>query len=431
MSTISQVQAREVLDSRGNPTVEVDVVLSNGARGRASVPSGASTGANEAVELRDGEATRFRGLGVGKAVANVRRLIAPKVIGQSALKQADVDRLLIETDGTTNKSRLGANAMLGVSLALSRAVAQSEGKPLYKWLARERPVTLPVPMINIINGGRHAEDSTDIQEFMVVPVGFDTFRRALQAGVEIYFSLRDILRGRRLGSTVGDEGGFAPPLPSNHDALELVLAAIEAAGYTPGSECFIALDSAASEFMTDSGDYTLKRDNVTMSPSQMVDVYEGWIDQYPIISIEDGMGEEEWESWRTMTERLKSRVQIVGDDLFTTNTGRIKRGIDLDVSNAVLVKPNQVGTLTETIEAVDMATEVGWGTVISHRSGETEDSIIADLAVGMAAGQIKAGAPARGERTAKYNRLLRIEEMLGDEADFVGRRVYEGFLNHR
>ena len=286
-------------------------------------------------------------------------------------------------------------------------------------------------MINIINGGRHAEDSTDIQEFMVVPVGFDTFKRALQAGVEIYFSLRDILRGRRLGSTVGDEGGFAPLLPSNHDALELVLAAIEAAGYTPGSECFIALDSAASEFMTIAGTTPSRGTTSQCHRLRWSTSTRAGIDQYPIISIEDGMGEEEWESWRMMTERLRSRVQIVGDDLFTTNTGRIKRGIDLDVSNAVLVKPNQVGTLTETIEAVDMATAVGWGTVISHRSGETEDSIIADLAVGMAAGQIKAGAPARGERTAKYNQLLRIEEMLGDEADFVGRRVYEGFLNHR
>ena len=431
MSAISQVQAREVLDSRGNPTVEVDVALSDGATGRASVPSGASTGANEAVELRDGESTRFRGMGVGRAVSNVRRLIAPRVIGHSAFQQEELDALLIEADGTTNKSRLGANATLGVSLAVCRAAAQSQGKPLYDYLARERPVTLPAPMINIINGGRHAENSTDIQEFMVVPVGFDTFRRAIQAGVEIYFSLRDILRGRKLGSTVGDEGGFAPPLPTNHDALELVLAAIEAAGYNPGSECFIALDSAASELMTDSGDYALQRDDVTMSPSQLVDVYEGWTREYPIISIEDGMGEEEWDSWRTMTERLRSRVQIVGDDLFTTNTERIQRGIDLGVSNAVLVKPNQVGTLTETIRAVDLATGAGWGTVISHRSGETEDAIIADLAVGMAAGQIKAGAPARGERTAKYNRLLRIEEMLGDRAHFVGRRVYETFINHR
>ena len=428
MSTISLVQAREVLDSRGNPTVEVDVVLADGARGRASVPSGASTGANEAVELRDGEATRFRGLGVSKAVANVRRLIAPQIIGQSAMRQADIDRLLIDLDGTTNKSRLGANAMLAVSLAVSRSAAQSSGQPLFRYLAGESPVSLPVPMINIINGGRHAENSTDIQEFMVVPAGFDTFKEAIQAGVEVYFSLRDILRGRRLGSTVGDEGGFAPPVPSNHDAVELVLGAIEAAGYTPGEECFIALDSAASEFMNDSGDYTLQRDGATMSPSELVDVYEEWTNRYPVISIEDGMGEEEWDSWQMMSDRLRSRVQIIGDDLFTTNTGRIKKGIEMDVGNAVLVKPNQVGTLTETIEAVEMATEVGWGTVISHRSGETEDSIIADLAVGTAAGQIKAGAPARGERTAKYNRLLRIEEMLGDEAEFVGRKVYERYL---
>ena len=431
MSTISQIQAREILDSRGNPTVEVDVVLSDGARGRTSVPSGASTGSNEAVELRDGERDRFQGLGVLQAIENVRGQIAPEVIGRHATDQEGLDRLLIDLDGTPNKSRLGANALLGVSVAVARAAAQSEGKPLYAYLAQGRPASLPVPMINIINGGRHAENSTDIQEFMVVPAGFDTFRRALQAGVEVYFALRKLLQSRNLGTTVGDEGGFAPPLSSNHEAVELVLAAIERAGYAPGEECFIALDSAASEFSTANGEYDLQRENVVMSSDQLIDMYERWTKQYPIISIEDGMAEGDWEAWRTMTARLGATTQTVGDDLYTTNTGRIREGIELGASNAVLIKLNQVGTLTETLDAVQVAKEANWGTVISHRSGETEDTTIADLAVGTSAGQIKCGAPARGERTAKYNRLLRIEEMLGDDAVFVGRQVYEKYVKHR
>jgi len=431
MSTISQVHAREVLDSRANPTVEVEVVLSDGARGQTSVPSGASTGANEAVELRDGEPDRFQGRGVLKAIENVRSQIAPELIGRHAFDQEGIDRVLIDLDGTSNKSRLGANALLGVSVAVARAAAQSDGKPLYAHLAQGRPVSLPVPMINIVNGGRHAENSTDIQEFMVVPAGFDTFRRALQAGVEVYYALRDLLRSRELSTTVGDEGGFAPSLPSNHEAVELVLAAIEKAGYVPGEECLIALDSAASEFFRDNGEYDLRREDVLMSSSQLIDMYKRWTGQYPIISIEDGIAEAEWEAWRTMTRRIGLTTQIVGDDLYTTNPTRIREGIELGASNAVLIKLNQVGTLTETLEAVRITKEATWGTVISHRSGETEDSTIADLAVATSAGQIKTGAPARGERTAKYNRLLRIEEALGANASFVGRQVYEQYLKHR
>ena len=431
MSTISQVHAREVLDSRANPTVEVEIVLSDGARGQTSVPSGASTGANEAVELRDGEPDRYQGRGVLKAVENVRGQIAPELIGRDASYQEGIDRMLIDLDGTPNKSRLGANAMLGVSVAVARAAAQSDGKPLYAYLAKGGPMSLPVPMINIVNGGRHAENSTDIQEFMVVPAGFDTFRRALQAGVEVYYALRDLLRSRELSTTVGDEGGFAPTLSSNSEAVELVLAAIEKAGYVPGEECLIALDSAASEFLTDNGEYDLRREDVVMSSGQLIDMYERWTKQYPIISIEDGMAEAEWEAGRTMTGRIGLTTQIVGDDLYTTNPTRIKEGIELGASNAVLIKLNQVGTLTETLEAVRITKEASWGTVISHRSGETEDSTIADLAVATSAGQIKTGAPARGERTAKYNQLLRIEEALGADASFAGRQVYEQYLKHR
>jgi enolase len=431
MSTVSRVHAREVLDSRANPTVEVEVVLSDGARGQTSVPSGASTGANEAVELRDGDADRFEGRGVLKAVENVRVQIAPELIGRDASDQEGIDRMLIDLDGTPNKSQLGANAMLGVSVAVARAAAQSDGKPLYAYLAQGGAMSLPVPMINIVNGGRHAENSTDIQEFMVVPAGFDTFRRALQAGVEVYYALRDLLRSRELSTTVGDEGGFAPTLSSNSEAVELVLAAIEKAGYVPGEECLIALDSAASEFLTDNGEYDLRREDVVMSSGQLIDMYEHWTKQYPIISIEDGMAEAEWEAWRAMTERIGLTTQIVGDDLYTTNPARIREGIELGASNAVLIKLNQVGTLTETLEAVRITKEASWGTVISHRSGETEDSTIADLAVATSAGQIKTGAPARGERTAKYNQLLRIEEALGADASFAGRQVYEQYLTHR
>ena len=430
MSAISRVSARQVLDSRGNPTVEVDVVLSGGASGRAAVPSGASTGASEALELRDGDPSRFNGLGVLEAVENVRRRIAPELLGRSALDQQAVDGLLIELDGTPNKGALGANAILGVSMAVADAAARSVGRPLYEYLGRGNGLTLPVPMFNIINGGRHAENSTDFQEFMAVPAGFATFSEALRAGVEVYHALGDLLRSSigAAGSRVGDEGGYAASLPSNRDAAELVLTAIEKAGYIPGTECFIALDVAASELLGEDGSYSLASEGGFVSSEELIGMYEGWVGEYPIISIEDGVGADDWDSWHVMTRRLGDRVQLVGDDLYTTSTSRIRRGIEGKASNAVLIKPNQIGTITETLEAVSVAKEAGWGTVISHRSGETEDTFIADLAVGLAAGQIKAGAPARGERTAKYNRLLRIEEELGEAAVFAGRSVYERFL---
>ena len=424
MSSIASIRAREILDSRGNPTVEVDVELADGSRGRAAVPSGASSGAFEAVELRDGDPRRFRGLGVTRAVENVERRIAPAVAGLSADDQSAVDRVLIEVDGTPNKEALGANAILGVSLAVARAAAASSGQPLYQYLAGDAPVTLPAPMFNIINGGRHADDSTDFQEFMVVAAGFDRFSDALRAGVETYHALGDILRGRRAATGLGDEGGFAPPLTTNEEAVGLALTAIEEAGYVPGEHCFLAMDVAASELVLDDGRYALLREGAILEPGQLLDQYERWTRQYPIISIEDGLAEEDWPHWQSLTERLGASLQIVGDDLFVTNTDRLRRGIETASANAVLVKLNQVGTVSETLDAVRMAKEKGWGTVISHRSGETGDDSIADLAVGTAAGQIKAGAPARGERTAKYNRLLRIEEELGDRAEFAGLDAY-------
>ena len=428
MSTITCVKAREVLDSRGNPTIEVDVVLSDGTMGRASVPSGASTGTNEALELRDGDQSRYGGLGVLKAIENVNERIAPAVVGRSALDQAAIDNLLIELDGTPQKSSLGGNAMLGVSVAVAHAAAASERIPLYRRLGRENGLTLPVPMFNILNGGRHAEGSTDLQEFMVVPAGLDTFRRAVQAGVEVYHALRRILGERGLTTTVGDEGGFAPTVPSNREALEFVLQAIERAGYRPGDQCFIALDVAASELVLDDGRYSLKREQRVLSAQQLIEMYEQWVRDYPIVSIEDGMAEDDWAGWVAMTGRLSQKVQLVGDDLYTTNPRLIQQGIERKASNAVLVKLNQIGTVTETLEAVSMAKRAGWGTVISHRSGETGDTTVADLAVGTDAGQIKAGAPARGERTAKYNRLLRIEEEMQGTVEYVGRSVYEAFL---
>ena len=424
MSRIDSIRAREILDSRGNPTVEVDVELADGSVGRAAVPSGASSGAFEAVELRDGDPERFRGLGVMRAVDNVLRRIAPAVTGLSADDQHAVDRVLIEVDGTPNKGGLGANAVLGVSLAVARAAAASRGQPLYEYLAGDGPVTLPTPMFNIINGGRHADDSTDFQEFMVVTAGFDRFSDALRAGVETYHALGDMLRARRAATGLGDEGGFAPPLTTNEEAVELALMAIEEAGYVPGEHCFLAMDVAASELVLDDGRYALLREGAILDPGQLLDRYEEWTRQYPVISIEDGLAEEDWPHWQNLTGRLGGSIQIVGDDLFVTNTDRLRRGIETDAANAVLVKLNQIGTVSETLDAVRMAKERGWGTVISHRSGETGDDSIADLAVGTAAGQIKAGAPARGERTAKYNRLLRIEEELGDGAEFAGIDAY-------
>ncbi len=413
MTTISDVKAREVLDSRGNPTVEVDVALSDGTVGSALVPSGASTGANEALELRDGDADRFRGRGVLAPIENIENQIRPAVIGLSALDQGALDDLLIELDGTPNKSKLGANAILGVSMAAARAAAQSAGKPLYEHLGGNDAVTLPVPMLNIINGGAHAAGSTDFQEFMVVPAGFDTFRESLRAGVEIYHALADILGERGMSTSVGDEGGFAPPLQGNEDAVVLVMQAIESAGYRPGEQCFIALDVAASELSKE--DYPA---------GNLISVYEDWVGRYPIVSIEDGIGEDDWNDWQTLTGAIGGSIQLVGDDLFTTNTELIRKGMDMNAGNAVLIKLNQIGTVTETLNAVRMTQDAGWGVVISHRSGETEDTTIADLAVGTNAGQIKSGAPARGERTAKYNRLLRIEEELGDRARFAGQQVY-------
>ena len=430
MSVISQVKAREVLDSRGNPTVEVDVVLSDGAQGRALVPSGASTGVNEALELRDGDSQRFLGKGVLKAVDNVNQKIAPEIMGRSAQDQESLDRLLIELDGTPNKSKLGANAILGVSMAVAHAAAQSQNRPLYAHLNRGDNFVLPVPMLNIINGGRHAENSIDFQEFMVVPAGFDSFSESLRAGVEIYHTLKDLLNAKNLSTSVGDEGGFAPSLSSNQEAVEYIVDAIEKAGYTPGKQCLIALDVAASEFFVrDEESYSLSGEGAVLKPEQLIERYEDWVGKYPIVSIEDGMAEDDWDNWQAMTDRLGQRVQLVGDDLLTTNVARIQKGIYQGASNAVLIKLNQIGTVTETLEAVNMAKGAGWGVVVSHRSGETEDTTIADLAVGTSAGQIKSGAPARGERTAKYNRLLRIEEELSGRATFAGRYIYERFAS--
>ena len=416
-----------MLDSRGNPTVEVDVSLRDGAWGRALVPSGASTGSKEALELRDGDPERYHGRGVLRALENVRNQIAPQVVGLSASDQRAIDRLLIDLDGTPDKSRLGANAILGVSLAVVRAAAESAGQPLYTYLADGGPVTLPVPMLNVVNGGRHADNSTDFQEFMVVPAGFGTFREALRAGVEVYHALLEELRTRGMCNLLGDEGGFAPDLKTNRQALDLALEAIEKAGYTPGVECFLALDPAASEFSDSPGTYDLRREGTSYSSEELIGLYETLRREYPIVSIEDGLAEDDWDSWRLMTDRLGARLQIVGDDLYTTRLDLVRRGIESNASNAVLVKLNQVGTVTESLDAIAAAGEAGWGTVISHRSGETEDSSIADLVVGTAAGQIKAGAPARGERVAKYNRLLRIEEELGDRARFAGPAVYQRF----
>jgi len=423
MSTIKRVVAREILDSRGNPTIAVEVKLADGTTGEAAVPSGASTGKHEAVELRDKNASRFNGKGVLKAVANVNEYIMPAIIGMPADDQAAIDHKLIELDGTANKSHLGANAILGVSLATARAAANLLGIPLYRYLGEAANYTLPVPMMNILNGGKHAANSTDFQEFMVMPVGASSFRHALQIGVEVYHSLKTVLKSRGLNTNVGDEGGFAPSLPSNKDAIEAILAAIEKASYKPGIDCFIALDPAASEFYKD-GQYVLSKEGTSLNSREMVDYYARWVSSYPIISIEDGMAEDDWDGWQLLTEKLGNKVQLVGDDLYVTSVDRLKKGINLKASNSILIKPNQIGTLTETIAAINMARQAGWTAVVSHRSGETEDTTIADLAVGLNTGQIKTGAPCRSERTAKYNRLLRIEEELGKGASFIGVQVF-------
>ncbi len=423
MSTIENINAREILDSRGNPTLEVVVKLSGGTIGWAAVPSGASTGKYEAVELRDGDNSRFNGLGVLKAVTNVNKHIAPAIIGMIATDQAAIDRKLIELDGTTNKSRLGANAILGASLAVAHAAANLANTPLYRYLGEASTYTLPVPMMNILNGGKHAANSTDFQEFMVVPAGASSFRRALQMGAEVYHCLKRVLEDKGLNTNVGDEGGFAPPALSNKQAIEAVLAAIEKAGYKPGKDCFIALDPAASQFYQN-GRYILSREGASLSTNEMVDYYGQWASSYPLISIEDGMEEDDWDGWRLLTEKLGDKIQLVGDDLYATSVNRLSQGISLKASNSILIKPNQIGTLTETIAVIKMAQQAGWTAIVSHRSGETEDTTIADLAVGLNTGLIKAGAPCRSERTVKYNLLLRIEEELGQSASFAGMRAF-------
>jgi len=420
---IDSVQAREILDSRSNPTLEVEVVLAEGTVGVAAVPSGASTGVHEALELRDGDADRYGGKGVLKAAANVSQEIALTLVGMSCLDQAVIDEALIRLDGTPNKSRLGANAILGVSLAVAHAAANYLGLPLYRYLGGPMARTLPVPFFNIINGGRHAPGGTDIQEFMVVPVGAETFGDALRMGAEVYHSLHKVLADKELPTTVGDEGGFAPPLPKNEEAMNLLLAAIEAAGYRPGEQVAIAIDPAASEYYRD-GQYVFAREGRTFKDAdEMVAFWQDWCGRYPIVSIEDGMAQDDWTGWWKLTAALGREVQIVGDDLLVTNVERIQKGIREGAANAVLIKPNQIGTLTETLAAIDTAKRGGWRAMISHRSGETEDTTIADLAVATGCGQIKSGAPARGERTAKYNRLLRIEEELETGARFAGREA--------
>jgi enolase len=424
VSAITGVFAREILDSRGNPTLEVEVQLESGAWGRAAVPSGASTGKREAVELRDGDTQRYRGKGVQQTVRNVEETIAPEIEGMEATEQTALDQALLELDGTPNKSALGANALLAVSLAVARAGADDVGLPLYAYLGGVGARLLPVPLLNILNGGAHADNGLDFQEFMLVPAGADSFSTALRMGVEVFHTLKDLLREKGLATGVGDEGGFAPPLGSNSAALDLFMQAIERAGYRPGEDVFLALDVAASEFAEAGGRYRLAREGSVRSSEEMVVLYEGLCDRYPIVSIEDGLGEDDWGGWGVLTRRLGSRAQLVGDDLFVTNPAIIQQGISNGIANAVLVKVNQVGTLTETLQAIELAKRAGYGTIISHRSGETEDTFIADLAVAVNAGQIKTGSVARGERTAKYNQLLRIEEELGNAASFPGRSLY-------
>jgi len=421
---IEFVVAREILDSRGNPTVEVEVMLEDGTVGRAAVPSGASTGMHEAVELRDGDAKRYSGKGVLKAVSNVNELIAPEVVGMAASDQLSIDRLLLELDGTANKSKLGANAILGVSLACAQAAARILGLPLYQYIGGVHAHVLPVPMMNIVNGGAHADNNVDLQEFMVVPVGAETFRDGLRMGVEVFHALRDVLKGKSLNTSVGDEGGFAPNLGSNREALELIMLAVKQAGYKPGDDVCIALDPAASEFYKD-GSYVLAGESDDKrSATDMIGYYEELLGGFPILSIEDGLAEDDWDGWRAMTERLGGRVQLVGDDLFVTNTERLRRGIAEGVGNSILVKVNQIGSLTETLAAVETAKSAGYTSVISHRSGETEDATIADIAVATNAGQIKTGSASRSDRMAKYNQLLRIEEELGEGARYPGRAAF-------
>lgn len=423
MTIIADVYAREVLDSRGNPTVEVEVVLESGAMGRAIVPSGASTGAHEAVELRDEDQDRFLGKGVLKAVENVNEVIAPEIIGMDALDQIGIDEYLIQFDGTPNKEKLGANAILGVSMAVARAAADALQVPLYVYLGGFNAKTLPVPMMNILNGGKHADNNVDIQEFMVMPVGAENFSEALRMGAEVFHNLKKVLKDKGLNTAVGDEGGFAPNLSSNEEAIKTIMEAIQKAGYEPGKEIYIALDVASTEIFKD-GKYHLEGEGVVKTTDEMIDYYEELINKYPIISIEDGLAEDDWEGWVKLTERLGKKVQLVGDDLFVTNTERLANGIEKGTANSILIKVNQIGTLTETFDAIEMAKRAGYTAVISHRSGETEDSIIADIAVAANAGQIKTGAPSRTDRVAKYNQLLRIDDELAYIGLYGGQKAF-------
>jgi enolase len=423
MSDITDVQGREIIDSRGNPTVEAEVTLASGIVGRAAVPSGASTGSREAVELRDGDSKRFGGKGVTKAVANINTVIRKAVLGRDATAQAEIDHLMIELDGSENKARLGANALLAVSLANAHAVARELGVGLYQLLGSGSTYRMPVPMMNIINGGVHADNSVDLQEFMILPVGAGSLREAVRYGTEVFHSLAAVLRGRGLNTAVGDEGGFAPDLPSNEAAIEVILEAIEKAGYTAGKDIYLGLDAASSEFYRD-GKYQLASEDRQFSAAEFTEYLAGWVDQYPIITIEDGLDESDWEGWKLLTERLGHRVQLVGDDLFVTNTTIFQQGIDNHIANSILIKPNQIGTLTETLAAIRMADEAGYTAVVSHRSGETEDVTIADIAVATTASQIKTGSLSRSDRVAKYNQLMRIEDELGSNASYAGRDAF-------
>ena len=423
MSQIADIRAREVIDSRGNPTVEADVILNSGAMGRAAVPSGASTGAREAIELRDGDTTRYLGKGVLTAVENVNEEIRDALLGREASDQTGIDQIMIELDGTPNKERLGANALLAVSLATAKASASEAGMPLYRHLGGEEAVQMPVPMMNIINGGAHADNSVDLQEFMIMPVGVPSIGDAIRAGAEVFHALKKVLSAKGLNTAVGDEGGFAPDLPSNEAAIEVILQAVESAGYTAGEDMFIAIDAASSEFYKD-GKYVLASEGKQLSSEEFVDYLDAWVNKYPIISIEDGMAEDDWDGWAKLTERMGKRVQLVGDDLFVTNTAILQEGIDKHIANSILIKVNQIGTLTETLAAIEMAKKANYTAVISHRSGETEDTTIADLAVATQAGQIKTGSMSRSDRVAKYNQLLRIAEQLGAKASYPGRNAF-------
>jgi enolase len=420
---IKAIIGREIIDSRGNPTVEADVILESGVRGRAAVPSGASTGSREAIELRDGDTKRYGGKGVTQAVKHVNTEIREALLGKNAADQTDIDTTMLALDGTDNKSKLGANAMLAVSMACARAAAANEGKPLYAYLSKDKNYLMPVPMMNIINGGAHADNSVDLQEFMVMPVGAPSMAEAIRYGAEVFHTLKKVLHAKGMNTSVGDEGGFAPDLPSNEAAIEVILEAIDKAGYKAGEDIMIAIDAASSEFYKD-GKYVLASENKSLSASEFIDVLEDWVNKYPIISIEDGLAEDDWDGWKEITERLGNKIQLVGDDLYVTNTKIFQQGIDKHIANSILIKVNQIGTLTETLAAIDMAKQAGYTAVISHRSGETEDTTIADLAVATSVGQIKTGSMSRSDRVAKYNQLIRISEELGDKAIFPGRKAF-------